>query len=426
MQTSDVQIHKLMATFQQAGGDAGGAAGAEQGDGQPDSGPAEAAAEQGQDANSKDPEGLVLEVNVADYLPGFVKPGWEYLQEFPLLLSLLLVTLGFGLGKFLQYSIQKVLGRLTEKTRSNLDNDIVRYLAAPILQSTVTLALVLAVLVLQLPETFERVLIRILFSLLLLFWGRAWFRATHVILQALEANRERFKVIQPRTKPLFEMGVKLVLLGMFVYLFFTIWGIDATAWLASAGIIGIAVGFAAKDTLANLISGVSILADAPYKIGDYIVLDTGERGIVTNLGIRSTRLLTRDDVEISIPNAVIGAAKVTNESGGPWVKQRIRVPVGVAYGTDTGKVVEILEDIARYNTDIVDNPAPRARMRGFGDSALNFELLGWINLPEQRGLVIHNILLEINRRFIAEGIQIPYPQRDLHIRSDSTGKAAED
>jgi small-conductance mechanosensitive channel len=221
------------------------------------------------------------------------------------------------------------------------------------------------------------------------------------------------------------MGIKLFLLGFLFYLVFVIWGIDATAWVASAGIIGIAVGFAAKDTLSNLISGVSIIADAPYKIGDYIVLDTGERGVVTSLGIRSTRLLTRDDVEISIPNAVIGAAKITNESGGPWVKQRIRVQVGVAYGSDTEKVVQILEEIAEGNAGIVEQPMPRVRMRGFGDSSLNFELLGWISSPEERGLVMHQVLMEIDRRFRESDIEVPFPQRDLHIRSTAAGVPAE-
>ena len=177
------------------------------------------------------------------------------------------------------------------------------------------------------------------------------------------------------------------------------------------------MGFGARDTLANLISGVSIVADAPYKLGDFIVLDTGERGLVTRLGMRSTRLLTRDDVEVSIPNAVIGNAKITNESGGPWIKQRIRVPVGVAYGSDTARVVEILEEVAANNDYMVLNPAPRVRMRAFGESSLDFELMGWIDLPEQRGLVKHQLMMEIDRMFREEDIQIPFPQRDVHVRS---------
>ena len=125
------------------------------------------------------------------------------------------------------------------------------------------------------------------------------------------------------------MTIKMLLIGFGAYVFLMIWGINATAWLASAGVIGIAVGFAAKDTLSNLLSGVAIVADTPYKIGDYVVLDSGERGKVTNLGMRSTRLLTRDDVEITVPNAVIANATIINESGGPWVKHRIRSEVAV-------------------------------------------------------------------------------------------------
>jgi small-conductance mechanosensitive channel len=235
-------------------------------------------------------------------------------------------------------------------------------------------------------------------------------------MQALEAQRERFHLFQPRTVPLFEMGIKLLMVGLMIYLFFKIWGIDATAWVASAGIIGIAVGFASRDTLANLISGVSIVADAPYKIGDYIVLDTGERGVVSSLGIRSTRLITRDDVEVSIPNAVIGTAKIVNESGGPYVRHRIRIPIGVAYDSDIDKVLETLKDIARENESVVDEPSPRVRIRGLGDSAINLELLCWIKRPAERGVVIHRLNHQLIKRFRQEQIQIPFPQRDLHVR----------
>jgi small-conductance mechanosensitive channel len=238
----------------------------------------------------------------------------------------------------------------------------------------------------------------------------------------MSRDSARFEIFQPRTRPLFEMGIKLFLLSVLIWLFMSLWNIDGTAWLASAGVIGIAVGFAARDTLANLISGVSIIADAPYKIGDYIVLDTGERGVVTELGMRSTRLLTRDDVEISIPNAVMGNAKITNESGGPAIEHRIRVPIGVAYGSEPAKVVEVLEQVARENEMILPHPAPRARMRAFGESSLDFELLGWIKYPEQRGLARHQVLMEIDESFRKEGIQIPFPQRDIHVISKDGDK----
>jgi small-conductance mechanosensitive channel len=215
------------------------------------------------------------------------------------------------------------------------------------------------------------------------------------------------------------MGIKLGLVTVFAWFFLALWGIDGTAWLASAGVVGIALGFAARDTLANLISGVSIVADSPYKMGDYIVLDSGERGIVSGLGMRSTRLLTRDDVEVSIPNSVMGNAKITNESGGPQIQHRIRVPVGVAYGTDTSKVMAILQQLAGDSELILANPAPRIRMRAFGESSLDFELLGWISHPEIRGRAVHELLMAISRRFREEEIAIPFPQRDIHLRTEA-------
>lgn len=370
-----------------------------------------------QEPDTSAAEPLPLDIDIGSYLPVFMQDAWDFLQNHEALLMAVILLLSYAIGKAIKLLIEKFIAQLAKSTESHLENQIIEYLSAPIMQTAITAGLIVIVLSLHFSVFIQQLCIRILLTLLMLFWGRAWFKATNVILEALESHRDKFHAFQPRTVPLFEMGIKLSLLGLFVYLFFAIWGIDATAWVASAGIIGIAVGFAAKDTLANLISGVSIVADAPYKIGDYIVLDTGERGIVTHLGIRSTRLLTRDDVEISIPNAVIGAAKITNESGGPWVKQRIRVPVGVAYGSDTEKVVRILEEIAHDNATILDNPTPRVRMRAFGASSLDFELLGWIATPEQRGLVVHELLMEIDRRFRAEGVEIPFPQSDIHIRS---------
>jgi small-conductance mechanosensitive channel len=370
----------------------------------------------------EEPQGLVLDFDVAEFVPEPILPAWELLQHYPLLMVLLLLIFGYLLGRGLQLTLQRGLERAAGKTQTDLDDRLIRLLTAPLLQTTVIVSLIFAVKALNLSEASGQFLGRLLVSLLVIFWARAWFKATHLALDFLSGDERRFEIFQPRTTPLFEMGIKLLLLGVFAYLLMGVWGIDGTAWLASAGILGIAIGFAAKDTLANLISGVSIVADAPYKIGDYIVLDTGERGIVSSLGMRSTRLVTRDDVEISIPNAVIGNAKITNESGGPWVKQRIRIPLGVAYGSDTEKVVEILEQVAKDNPEMIDQPAPRVRMRGFGDSSLDFELMGWINLPELRGLVRHQILMEIDRRFRQEGIEIPFPQRDVHMRGEEGGE----
>ncbi len=254
-----------------------------------------------------------LDIDIGPWLPESLQPFWAFLQDYPLLLVLLLAALGYVVGKGLQWVLRQLLSRLTRRTQSDLDDRLSVYLTKPVVHTTVVVALVAAVKSFGFDEGADRFMVRILFSFLVLLWGRAWFHAATLVIGLMARDTQRFPAFQPRTRPLFEMGFKLVLISIFIWLFMALWDIDGTAWLASAGVIGIAVGFAAKDTLANLISGVSIIADAPYKIGDYIVLDTGERGVVTELGMRSTRLLTRDDVEISIPNAVMGNAKITNQ-----------------------------------------------------------------------------------------------------------------
>ena len=382
---------------------------------------AESAAEAAAETPVAD-ELINLAIDLEPILPDPLLPAWAFLQDYPLLLVLLMFGVGYLVGKVIQWVLHTTLKHATQRTKSTLDDKLIDYLLAPVVQTTVILALVAAEKSFDFGETVDRFLIRVLFTLLLVLWGRAWFKAITLAINFLAKDEGgKLQLFQPRTRPLFEIGVKLFLFGILMWLFMLLWNIDGTAWLASAGVIGIAVGFAAQDTLANLISGVSIIADAPYKIGDYIILDTGERGVVTEVGMRSTRLLTRDDVEISIPNAVMGNAKITNESGGPAVEHRIRVPVGVAYGTLPDKVVEVLEGVARDDDMILDLPAPRVRMRGFGASSVDFELLGWIRYPEQRGLALHRVLMEIDRRFREENITIPFPQQDVHIRSMPEG-----
>jgi len=208
----------------------------------------------------------------------------------------------------------------------------------------------------------------------------------------------------------------IIIVVLSVYVIFTAWDVDMTAWLASAGIVGIAIGFAAKDTLANLFSGVFILADAPYKIGDFVVLDSGERGEITHIGIRSTRLMTRDDIEVTVPNSIMGNTKIINESGGPAERFRIRIAVGIAYGSDIDKVREILMDIALVDEAVCAQPEPRVRFRSFGASSLDFELLCWIDQPILRGRVIDALNCLVYKRFIEEKIEIPYSKHDLYIK----------
>jgi len=357
------------------------------------------------------------DLDMSQYIPDSIQPLWDFLTPYPGILTLVLVAFAYVAGKLIKMVVTRSLMKLTAKTNTTADDQLVEHLTKPIVLTTVTVALMMVVAVYRLPQGLQDATLSILATILMFSWLKAGLKAASILLALLGDNHHRFEIIQERTIPIFDMTIKVLLVGLGAYVFLMIWGINPTAWLASAGVVGIAVGFAAKDTLANLLSGVSIVADAPYKIGDYVVLDSGERGRVTNLGMRSTRLLTRDDVEVTVPNAVIANAKIINESGGPWVKHRIRVPVGVAYGSDVDEVCRILDEIAVTLPEVVKQPAPRVRMRGLGDSSLDFELLAWIEHPELRGRVRHELLMNIYKTFNQEGIEIPFPQSDIHVRT---------
>lgn len=357
------------------------------------------------------------DLDITPFIPHWLQPVWDFLAPYPGLLTILLLLFAYTIGRLLKIILSRSLTKVTEKTESLSDDLLVEYLTRPLVLTTVTLGLMLAVTAYRLPKAINDITLSFLATILLFSWMRAGLRTARIMLELIAANSHRFEIVQEQTIPLFDMTIKLLMVGIAAYLFLLIWGINPTAWLASAGVIGIAIGFAAKDSLANLFSGIFIVADAPYKIGDYIVLDTGDRGKVTNLGMRSTRLLTRDDIEVTVPNAIIANAKISNESGGPWVMHRIRVPVGVAYGSDVDQICEVLEETANDHPEIVKQPSPRARMREFGASSLDFELLAWIDHPEKRGKVKHDLLKNIYKRFNKENIQIPFPQTDIHVRS---------
>ena len=212
--------------------------------------------------------------------------------------------------------------------------------------------------------------------------------------------------------------VTLVLLCVLLWNTTDYLGMSLTAVFASAGIVGLGIALAARETLANFFGGISIFLDRPFKSGDYIVLDSGERGQVVEVGLRSTRILTRDDVQISIPNSLITNTKVINESA-PQPRFRVRIKVGVAYGSDVDRVEEILLSLAKENNLVAMRPEPRARFRSFGDSALEFELLCWAFRPQEKGMLIHSLNHQINNAFVAAGIEIPFPQRDVHLQPPS-------
>lgn len=333
-----------------------------------------------------------------------------YLQAVAIATAFILI------GKIADWILSRAIGKIASRSKTDLDDRFIGLLHRPIFLSFVLLGLSLATQRLNLPDSPEFITLGALKTIAVVIWYNMLRHLTDVLVQTARRNRDN-KLVQTGMLALIQNVAKVVLFALAVYFMFLAWNINVTAWVASAGIVGLALSFAARDTLSNLFAGVSIVMDAPYKTGDFIILDAGERGVVTHIGLRSTRLLTRDDVEITIPNGIIGNSKIINEAGGPSEKHRIRIAVGAAYGSDIDHVCETLEKVASDNPEVCTDPAPRVRFRQFGESSLDFELLCWIERPVDRGRLRHELGCAVYKAFTAASIEIPFPQRDLHVKT---------
>jgi len=319
-------------------------------------------------------------------------------------------------AKLIELAIGRTLAVVVRRTETLLDDVVISSLRRPIFLTIVVIGAGQASDELGLSPGELEVIDSILQTIVVVVWASAAFRIGHAMLEALSRRAAATSMVQPRTTPVFEMLIKFVVVGAALYFIFLAWQIDLTAWIASAGIVGIAVGFAAKDTLANLFSGIFIIVDAPYKVGDFIVLEGNLRGQVTRIGIRSTRVLTTDDVEITVPNAAIGSSKIVNETGGRSTRTRIRVGVSAAYGSDIDRVRQVLLGCAAGVPHIATDPGPDVWFTELGGSGLAFQLLVWLETPAERGRVIDALNTAIYKAFAAAGIEIPYTKTDLYIK----------
>lgn len=344
----------------------------------------------------------------------FIAPVLKSFGDSPLMQAGMVIMISFVIATIFKYILIAGLRKVLARTQITAANGLLDLLHSPIYYTVLLLGLSSALSILN--PSYLFIELSLLMTIGMFIWTLFFLRSNKVLLQGLVLHPTKFKSVNTKTLPLFQNIMNIIIIVLSVYLIFSIWNVDMTAWLASAGIVGIAVGFAAKDTLANLFSGVFIMADAPYKVGDYVVLDSGERGEITHIGIRSTRMLTRDDVEITIPNSVMGNTKIINESGGPHEKSRCRIPIGVAYDSDIDLVRTVLMGIANTDDSICKDPEPRVRFRQFSGSSLNFELLVWIDKPALKGRIIDILNCKILQEFRVHQIEIPYAKQDLYIK----------
>lgn len=316
----------------------------------------------------------------------------------------------------------KVIRVIVRRTISTLDDMLIDITHKPILFTIILLGIFYSIIDIKPSQELWFYSVRIIYTLIVVVWMIALLKLTRYMVTTILMKIFKVAGMRHDAVPLISSLVRFTIVIISIFITLAIWGVDLTPIITSASIISAVILLAAKDSISNFFAGFSIILDQPYKIGDYIDLDNAERGEVVEIGLRSTRIKTRDDVLIAIPNSIIANSKIINESA-PVKLFRVRIPIGVDYSSDIDLVEKVLLEVANTSSNIVFDPLPRVRFRGFGDSSLDLELLCWVREPALRGLTIHELNKEILKQFRVNNITIPFPQRDLHIYpSDQTSK----
>jgi len=352
---------------------------------------------------------------VLDPLPQLLDglPAWQA--------TVALLVLSIGAAVLLEFVGIRFALRFVSRTETTFDNIVVSELRLPLV---VTVGLAGIYLLTQVSSIAESTLVtqttldtffgRPSLSVIVLAWAWALNQIVNRAVEEVKDRGQRFDFA-----PVFSNVWTIVVTVGALAALLRLWNVDITPLLGAAGIAGVAVGFAAKDTVANFFGGIALYFDDTYKIGDYVVLDSGEAGTVVKVGVRSTTIMTRDEVLVTVPNSLLNAARITNESA-PTRRKRVRLPIGVAYGTDVDEFETLVLEVAEAETLVLDSPKPRMRFRSFGPSALEYELLCWVRSPTRAAKAKHALNRTIYKALDEQDIEIPYPKQDVYMHAADT------
>lgn len=209
--------------------------------------------------------------------------------------------------------------------------------------------------------------------------------------------------------------VRYALIGIGAMIATESMGIRLDALLAASTVLAVGIGFGMQNITQNFISGLILLIEQPVRKGDFV--KAGDTvGVIDDIGLRATTIITRDEVTMIVPNSMLITEPVINHSQ-PTLKVRIKITVGVAYGSDISKVRETLLGITESDTHILHDPPAEVRLEDFADSALLFSLLVWIPDARLDLRVASDLRFEIEEAFRKQNIEIPFPQRDIRMRT---------
>ncbi len=336
-----------------------------------------------------------------------------------ILFAIIIFAIFWLLAQLLKYVLVNWGPKFTSITKSEIDDRILRRITPPASLFVVMCGLYYAVRSLPLPDKAQQVSSGALFVVNIIIFTNIAYRAVDELLNWYGARvAERTGAGMDRQiLPLAEKIITIFLVASALIITLKHFNYDIFSLVTALGIGSLAIGMAAKDTLANMISGFTLMIDRPFRIGDRIKLTSGLWGDVVDIGLRSTKIKTADNTLLIIPNSELCNSTLVNMAF-PDLKSNGRINVGVAYGSDVSRIKNLLVGIALEVPEVLKDPAPEAFFVSFGDCGMNLSLIFWVDDYGKVFQVTDLLNTIIVTRFAENGIEIPYPTRTVLLEKE--------
>ena len=337
-----------------------------------------------------------------------------------ILAALLILSFFWMLAQLVTAVLNKWGKRLARFTATDLDDRILQRIIPHVSRLLTMLGLYLAIRSLPLHEKLVQIFSGALFVVLVIIIFNLLYHAFDELVKWYIGGRQDGSdvLISRQMLPIAEKLAMLFLMGTALIIILKHFNYDIFSLVTALGIGSLAIGMAAKDTLAHMISGFTLMLDRPFRIGDRIQLAGGQIGDVLDIGLRSTKIKTLDNQQLIIPNSDLCNTILTNQAF-PDQRAKGRINVGVAYGSDVERVKEILVATALEVEAVLPDPAPESYFASFGDSALNMSLFFWVEEYGNLFATNDKINTLIIRRFRENSIEIPFPTRTVIMEKGS-------
>lgn len=335
------------------------------------------------------------------------------------LVALLILVLFLAMSSIMVKLLNKWGRQLTSFTATDLDDRLLNRVMPYVSRLFAVTGVYLSIRSLPLHEKLIVVVSGIIYVILVVIVCSLIYRIIDELMQWYLSSQQdsAASVMSRQMMPVAEKIVSLFLMGAALIVILKHFNYDIFSLVTALGIGSLAIGMAAKDTLAHMISGFTIMLDRPFRIGDRIQLVGGQVGDVADIGLRSTKIKTLDNQLLIIPNSDLCNTMLTNQAF-PNSRAKGRINIGVAYGSDVDLVKSLLVATAAEVGDVLEDPAPEAFFVSFGDSALNMALFFWVEEYGNLFAVTDKINSLIIKRFNENSVEIPFPTRTVLIEKN--------